>query len=167
MDVDLATRTFLELKKIAVVGVSRKGPSPANAIATRLRETDHTVWAINPSGEVVDGHPTWPSLLAIPDGPVQGVVVVTKPAEAHAVVADASAAGAEWIWFHQGFGPVSFDDETLRLARDAGLKVIAVGCPMMYCCPDGFHRCAAAVFRFFGRIPGEVDVVDDACGTTT
>lgn len=158
MDVDLATRTFLDLKHIAVVGVSRAGQSPANAIAKRLRETGHVVSAINPSGETIDGHPTWPTLVAVPGEPVQGAVVVTRPEQAHAVVADAKAAGVEWIWFHQGFGPVSYDEETLRLAHEAGLKVIAVGCPMMYCCPDGFHRCAEAVFRFFGRIPGEVDV---------
>lgn len=40
----------------------------------------------------------------------------------------------------------------------AGPEVISAGCPMMCCCPDGFHKCAKAVFRFFGRIPGDIDV---------
>ncbi len=139
MQIDQAVQAFLDLDRLAVVGVSRAGDSPANAIARRLRETEHQVFAVNPSA-------------------VQGVVVVTRPEQAREVAAQAAAAGAEWIWFHQGFGPVSFDDETLRIAHDAGLKVISAGCPMMYCCPDGFHRCARAVFRLFGRIPGEIEV---------
>ncbi|MCB9684000.1 MAG: CoA-binding protein [Alphaproteobacteria bacterium] len=155
MDIDEATKTFLALERIAVAGVSRKGASPANAIATRLREDGRQVFAINPSGEEIDGHPSWPHVGDVPGG-VQGVVVVTDPEHATAVAREAGEAGAEWIWFHQGFGPVSYDDETLRVAHDAGLKVISVGCPMMYCCPDGFHRCARAVFRFVGRIPGNI-----------
>ncbi len=157
MDTDVAAADFLKLKRIAVAGVSRTGQSPANAIATRLRETDHEVFAINPSGEAVDGHPTFANLAAVPGG-VQGVVVVTDPEHARSVARDAAAVGAEWIWFHQGLGPVSYDDETLHIAHDAGLKVISVGCPMMYCCPDGFHRCAHAVFRVFGRIPKDIPV---------
>jgi predicted CoA-binding protein len=157
MDIDAAVKSFLDLRRIAVAGVSRSGSSPANAIAERLRETDHEVFAVNPAGEPVDGHPCYPSIGAI-EGGVEGVVVVTSPDHARVIAQDAAASGAEWIWFHQGFGPVSFDDETLRVANEAGLKVISAGCPMMYCCPDGFHRCARAVFRFFGRIPAEVDV---------
>ncbi len=157
MQIDQAVQAALDLDRLAVVGVSRAGDSPANAIARRLRETEHQVFAVNPSAEAIDEHPTWPDLLAI-EGGVQGVVVVTRPEQAREVAAQAAAAGAEWIWFHQGFGPVSFDDETLRIAHDAGLKVISAGCPMMYCCPDGFHRCARAVFRLFGRIPGEIEV---------
>lgn len=153
MDTDAAVDAFLALRRIAVAGVSRRGTSPANAIAKRLRESDHEVFAINPSGEEVDGHPTFPSLSAVPGG-VEGVVVVTSPDHARELAAEAPRAGATWIWFHQGFGPVSFDAQTLRIAHDAGLKVIDVGCPMMYCCPDGFHRCARAVFRWVGRIPG-------------
>lgn len=152
MDTDAAITTFLGLERLAVAGVSRSGGSPANAIARRLRETGHQVFAINPAGGEVDGHPVFPNLAAVPGG-VQGVVVVTSPAHARTLAAEAKAAGAEWIWFHQGFGPVSFDDEALRVAHEAGLKVIDVGCPMMDCCPDVFHRCARAVFRVVGRIP--------------
>lgn len=155
MDIDTATATFLSLKRIAVAGVSRSGGSPANAIATRLRESDHEVFAINPSGEAIDGHPSYPNLAAVPGG-VEGVVVVTKPEQARAIATEAGAIGATWIWFHQGFGPVSYDDETLKAAHDAGLHVISVGCPLMYCCPDGFHKCAKAIFRFVGRIPKDI-----------
>ncbi len=156
MQTDVAAQTFLALKRIAVVGVSRAGSSPANAIAKRLRETDHEVFAVNPAAREIDGEVCYPNLGAI-DGGVEGVVVVTAPEAATDIAAQARRAGAEWIWFHQGFGPASFDDETLQVAREAGLHVISVGCPMMYCEPDKFHRCARAVFRFFGRIPGEID----------
>ncbi len=157
MEMQEAARAFLALRRIAVAGVSRKAQSPANAIARRLRETGHEVFAINPSGETIDGEPSFPSVDAVPGG-VEGVVVVTSAAHARQVAEDAAAAGAEWIWFHQGMGPVSFDDEALETARRAGLRVISVGCPMMYCAPDGFHRCAKGLFRFFGRIPKEIQL---------
>jgi predicted CoA-binding protein len=147
-----AAAAFLALKRIAVVGVSRSGQSPANGIAKRLRETGHDVFAVNPHADTIDAQPSFRSLAAI-DGGVDAVVVVTSPDIAKDVPAHARAAGALWIWFHQGFGPESFDDETLRRAREAGLHVISVGCPMMYCEPDVVHRCAKATFRFFGRIP--------------
>jgi predicted CoA-binding protein len=157
MNIDDAVQAFLSKKRIAVAGVSHAGDSPANAIAKRLRETDHEVFPLNPSGDVIDEHRCYASLRDI-DGGVEAVVVVTKPADALSIAKDAAATGAEWIWFHQGFGPVSYDDEVLQVAHDAGLKVISAGCPMMYCCPDGFHRCARAVFSFFGRIPKEVEL---------
>jgi len=155
MHMDDAVATFLGLSRIAVAGVSRSGDSPANAIAQRLRETGHEVYAINPAGVTIDGEPSYPDLAASP-AQIEGVVVVTRPEQARAIAEQAGRAGVEWIWFHQGVGPVSYDDDTLRAANDAGLHVISAGCPMMYCCPDGFHKCARAVFRFFGRIPKEL-----------
>jgi predicted CoA-binding protein len=156
MHIDQAAAAFLSSPRIAVAGVSRSGQSPANAIATRLRQTDHQVFAINPSGREIDGHPSYATLSAVPDG-VDAVVVVTPPLQARALAAEAGQIGATWIWFHQGFGPVSYDDEALRIAHDAGLKVIHVGCPMMYCAPDGLHRCARSLFRWVGRIPKNIE----------
>ena len=155
MHIDEAARTFLALDRIAVVGVSRGGTSPANAIATKLRETGHEVFAVNRSGVEVGGHPTFPAVDAI-DGGVDAVVVVTRPEHARAAAEEAGRAGARWIWFHQGFGPVSYDDEAIRTAREAGLHVIAAACPMMYADPDGFHRCALRLFRWVGRVPGDI-----------
>lgn len=163
MQTDEAVAAFLGLRRIAVAGVSRGGQSPANAIATRLRQSGHEVFAINPSGETIDGQPSYPTVDAVPGG-VQGVVVVTSPAKAKEVVRPAARAGASWIWFHQGFGPVSFDDEVLEAAHEAGLRTIAVGCPMMYCEPDGFHRCVRGLFRLFRRIPRQIEVLAESAG---
>lgn len=161
MKIEEAVQSFLALERIAVAGVSHSGTSPANAIAERLRETGHQVFPLNPKGDVIDGHRCFVTVSEVPGG-VQGVVVVTRPEDALVVAKQAAAAGAEWIWFHQGLGPVSYDDDVLVAAHDAGLKVIAAGCPMMYCSPDAFHRCARAVFRLVGRIPREVDVAGAA-----
>lgn len=157
MQMDEATRAFLALRRIAVAGVSRTAKSPANAIAKRFRDNDYEVFAINPTGETIDGQPSFATVDAV-DGGVEGVVVVTNPAHALEIVPQAARAGARWIWFHQGMGPVSYDDEVLRAAREAHLNVIAAGCPMMYLAPDGFHRCARGLFRLFGRIPKEIEV---------
>lgn len=156
--VTVAARTFLALDRIAVAGVSRRGASPANGIADKLRKTGHEVFLVNPHAETIGDHPSFPTIESIPGG-VQGVVAVTAPAASVEVAEQAAKAGAQWIWFHQGFGPVSFDDAGLAAAREAGLKVIAVGCPMMYLEPDVFHACARTVFGWTGRIPKTVDVV--------
>jgi predicted CoA-binding protein len=156
METQKAVEEFLALKRIAVAGVSRSGESPANAIAQRFRETGHEVFAVNPEASEIDGHPTFPKVDAI-EGGVEGVVVVTAKEKASAVAEQAARAGATWIWFHQGFGPVSFDENAIQTARQAGLHVISVGCPMMYCEPDKVHACAKSVFKFLGRIPKEID----------
>lgn len=130
MNIDDAVKEFLDKKRIAVAGVSHAGDSPANAIAKRLRETGHEVFAVNPAGDVIDGQATYKRLDDI-EGGVEAVVVVTRPEDAGSLAVDAARVGAEWIWFHQGFGPVSYDDAVLEAAHAAGLKVIAAGCPMM------------------------------------
>ena len=157
MQMDEAAQSFLALRRIAVAGVSRSNRSPANAIAQRFRDHDYEVFAINPSGETIDEQPTFATVDAV-DGGVEGVVVVTNPKAALELVPQAARAGARWIWFHQGMGPVSYDDAVLAAARDAGLNVIAVGCPMMYLAPDVFHGCARGLFKLFGRIPKEIEV---------
>lgn len=156
MKTEAAAKTFLALKRIAVAGASATQPSIGEAIADRLRQNDHEVFLVHPTADEIGGHACYATVDAIPHG-VEGVVVATSPRNAHTVVEQAAKAGVEWIWFHQGVGPVSFDDAAIEAARAAGIKVIAVGCPMMYCAPDVAHRCMRGAFRLFGRIPKHVD----------
>ncbi len=157
MKTEEAAREFLALGRIAVAGASASQPGVGNGIADRLRATDHEVFLVHPRAEKIGDHACYPSVDAVPGG-VEGVVVATAAGNARAVAEQAARAGATWIWFHQGTGPVSFDDEALEAARSAGLKTIAVGCPMMYCAPDIAHRCMRGLFRAVGRIPKQIEV---------
>lgn len=152
-----AASAFFALTRIAVVGAARKGDSPANGIADKLRTKGYEVFLVNPNAESIGEHRCYPRIDAIPGG-VEGVVSVTPGAASADVARDAVRAGATWIWFHQGFGPVSFDAAGLTTAREAGLNVIAVGCPMMYLDPDVFHACARTVFSWAGRIPRSIEI---------
>ncbi len=158
MRIEEAAAEFLALRRIAVAGASAgKQPGVGNGIADRLRNTGHEVFLVHPRAERIGDVECHPTVDAIPGG-VEGVVVATSAHNARVVAEQAARAGARWIWFHQGTGPVSFDDEALETARSAGLKTIAVGCPMMYCEPDIAHRCMRGLFRASGRIPRSIDV---------
>lgn len=152
-----AAREFLSLRRIAVAGASASKPTVGSAIADRLRATDHEVFLVHPEAEKIGDQVCYPAVDAIPGG-VEGVVVATSARNARVVVEQAAKADVEWIWFHQGTGPVSFDAAAIEAARRADMKVIAVGCPMMYCEPDVAHRCMRGVFRALGRIPADLDV---------
>ncbi|MEO0604110.1 MAG: CoA-binding protein [Myxococcota bacterium] len=154
-----AAEAFFAHSRVAVVGVSRGGGSPANAIADKLRDNGHTVFLVNPHVEIIGRHPCYPTVDAVPGG-VEAVVAVTPAAASADVARQAAHAGATWIWFHQGFGPVSYDPAGVEAARDAGLNVLAMGCPMMYLDPDVFHACARTVFKWTGRIPRSVELAD-------
>jgi predicted CoA-binding protein len=157
MTVEDAARAFLANDRIAVAGVSRTGDSPGNGIAERLKASGHTVFRVNPNADTIDGERCYPSVDAI-EGGVDAVVSVTEKSHAGEVADQAVRAGAEWIWYHQGFGPVSFTDDAVKQAREAGLKVIAVGCPMMYDTPDVGHACIKTCFKWVGRIPKSIEV---------
>jgi predicted CoA-binding protein len=58
------------------------------------------------------------------DLPVDVVDVFRPPEEAVAVARDAIAVGADVLWFQPG----THTEEAVRLARDAGLTVVAERC---------------------------------------
>lgn len=147
-----AVEDFLAAENLAVAGVSRDPNQPANHIFRRLRDTGHTVWAVNPSADEVEGGPCFPDLASIP-GPVEGVVIATPPASAPDVVRACAARNVGRVWMHRSFGTGSVSEEAVELCREHGIQVIVGGCPMMYCGEvDVAHRCMRWILEFRGRI---------------
>lgn len=147
-----AVEEFLAARHLAVAGVSRDPQQPANHIFRRLKDTGHTVWAVNPSADEVEGGPCYPDLAAVP-GPVEGVVIATPPAAAPEVVRACAELGIGRVWMHRSFGTGSVSDEAVALCRERGIQVIVGGCPMMYCGKvDVAHRCMRWVLEVRGRI---------------
>jgi predicted CoA-binding protein len=148
-----AAEDFLSQQRIAIAGVSRDSKQPANLIYRRLRETGHTVFAVNPNAEEVEGDRCYDSVAGIPDG-VDGVVVVTPAQASVDVVADCATAHVPRVWLHRGMGPGSTSEEAVALCKERGIRVIPSGCPCMFgATADPGHRCMRAMLRLTGKLP--------------
>lgn len=135
---------FLSLKKIAIAGYSSKNDNPANGIYKRLKDNGFEVFAINPKAAAIKDVPCYESISAAPAG-LEGVVICTPPAATEKVIEDSARAGIKVAWIHKSIGEGSYSEAAVRKAEELGLKLIPLGCPMMFVKPDIFHKC----FRFF------------------
>ena len=148
-----AAEEFLSQRRIAVAGVSRDTKQSANLIYRRLRDAGHTVFAVNPNAEEVEGDRCYASVGAIPDG-VDGVVIVTPAGASADVVADCAAVGVPRVWLHRGIGPGSTSDEAVAYCKEHGISVIPAGCPCMFGeTADPGHKCMRAMLRITGKLP--------------
>jgi hypothetical protein len=150
---EAATR-FLAARRIAVTGVSHAPQGHgSNAVYTRLRDRGWTVFAVNPNATTVEGDPCYADLGDIPGG-VEAVVIGTSPERAAATVRRCVDLGIGMVWMHQGLGAGSVDEEAARTGREAGLVVVAGGCPLMFDgCSDLGHRVMRRMLRPTGGLP--------------
>lgn len=143
---------FLAQKRIAVAGVSRHGDQPANLNYRKLRALGYEVFAVNPRTDRVEGDVCYPRLVAIP-AEMDAVLIATPPEAALDLVRECIALGIDRVWMHRSFGPGSVSDEAIALCREHDIRVIAGGCPMMFCAPvDVAHRCMKWFLRLSGGL---------------
>jgi uncharacterized protein len=114
---------YRRARTIAVVGASASRGKAAHAIPAYLQSQGYRIVPVNPRGGEILGERAYPSLREV-DLPVDVVDVFRPPGEAVAVARDAIAVGADVLWFQPG----THTEEAVRLARDAGLTVVAERC---------------------------------------
>ena len=152
-----AAEEFLAQERIAVAGVSRDPKQPANLIYRRLRDNGYEVFAVNPSAGEIEGARCYAAVTDIPGG-VDGVVIVTPPQAAPAVVADCAQAGVPRVWLHRGIGPGSSSPEAVAACRRHGIAVIPGGCPNMFgATSDPGHRVMLRALQLTGKVPRRLD----------
>lgn len=163
--IDSLAEAFLAQKRIAVAGVSRTREDAANHIYRKLRDTGYQVYPVNPNTDTFDGAPCYPDLAALPE-PVDGVVIVTRPDTAEAIVQQCIEQGVQRVWMHCSMGShpprfarnmaasvTSVSEKAAALCREHGITVIAGGCPMWYLAPVDFgHKCMRGTLRLFGGL---------------
>lgn len=143
---------FLQGRRIAVVGVSRKGDSAANVVFRKLRDSGYEVFAVNPNASEVEGVRCFPTVGSIP-GALDGIVLATHPDVSLGVVRQAAEKKVPLVWFHRSFGQGSVSAAATSEGRRLGMRCIVGGCPMMYCEPIDFpHRCMRWWLGHRGRI---------------
>jgi predicted CoA-binding protein len=150
-----AASAFLDVKRVAVTGVSRTPKSHgSNVVYRRLRERGYTVFAINPNAREVEGDQSYRDLKSVPGG-VDAVVIGTRPEIAEDTVRECAELGIKHVWMHRGPGPGSVSAAATRYGREHGITVIDGGCPLMFGPTSDFgHK----VLRFIyaGNVPKEV-----------
>ncbi len=156
MKVADAAEQFLSHKRIAVTGVSRGDGHGANAVYERLKERGYTVFAVNPNTSEVVGDIAYPDLKSIPGG-VEAVVIGTSAEHAPETMREIVDLGIPMAWMHRSFGPGSVSAEATAIGREAGVLVIAGGCPLMFGeTSDGGHRFMCKMLKMTGAVPRTV-----------
>jgi uncharacterized protein len=143
---DQAVQDFVNSKRIAVVGVSRKGNKFGNTIATELKGRGYQVSIVHPEAQEIGGERCYPNLAAL-QGKVDAVLVCVPPKAAGQVVQEAVDAGIKNIWLQQG----AQSPESITLAKKLGVTPVEGKCVLMYAEPvqsiHRFHRFIAKLIR--------------------
>ncbi len=146
LQLDLINR-FMDSRRIAVVGVSRKKDLPANYILKKLKASGYEAVAINPNADEIDGDRCYPSIKELQERP-EAVMLAGTPATSENVIEECAEAGISLVWMHRGMGPGSYSRRAEIKCLEQGIDAITNGCPMMFIKPvDPFHR----LLRWFKR----------------
>jgi hypothetical protein len=144
---DSKIQDFIQIKRLAVAGVSHSEQKFGNAIYKELKERGYEVYGVNPTLETIAGDKCYPSLDKLA-GKVDGVVICLPPQKAVGVVREAAAAGIKNIWLQQG----SQSLETSKAAREAGITPVEGKCILMYA---GEVKSIHAFHKFFAKLFGQ------------
>lgn len=141
---------FVSQTVFALVGASRTGKGFGSSLLKELLSKGRRVLPVHPEAAQVGGLPAVRRLADLAE-PVGGLIVVVPPTEAVGVVRDAIAAGIRRIWLQQG----AESDEAVRLARQAGVSVVAGHCLLMFAEPVDWwgHRLHHWVLKIGRKLP--------------
>ena len=117
-------RKILELKNIAVVGMSNTEGKPANFVPKYLIENGYNVIPVNPTTTEVLGRKTYPKVSDVP-GQVDIVDVFRRSEDVPPVVDDAiKKKGIKVIWMQSGI----YNKDAERKAKENGIDVVYNRC---------------------------------------
>ncbi len=122
-NVNAMRELLADARVIAVVGHSDRPYRTSYRIAQYLRQVGYTVYPVNPTVEQIDGNPSYPSLMDVPE-PIDIVNVFRRSEYLPEIVEDAIRVGAKAIWAQLGV----YDEAAQQRALEAGLNVVMNAC---------------------------------------
>jgi hypothetical protein len=140
---------FISQLSLAIVGVSRKANKFGNIAFKELKMKGYQLYLVHPSGEVIEGVQSYPSLKELPQK-VGGVLVSVPPAQVEKVVREAHEAGIERVWLQQG----AASQDAIQYCQQNGMSVVYGQCILLYAQPmKFFHKPHRWVMQAFGQLP--------------
>lgn len=122
-DVAGLRRVLMEMRTVAMVGLSANWHRPSYFAAKYLMEHGYRVIPVSPRYDEVLGEKCYPSLADIPV-PVDIVDCFRRAEEIPALAEQAVAIGAKLLWMQLGIQSA----EGERIATEGGLEVVANRC---------------------------------------
>jgi uncharacterized protein len=117
-------RKILELRNIAVVGMSNTEGKPANFVPKYLIENGYNIIPVNPTTSEVLGRKSYASISDVPEQ-VDIVDVFRRSEDVPIIVEDAiNKKGIKVIWMQSGI----YNEEAERRAKENGIDVVFNRC---------------------------------------
>ncbi len=114
---------ILEMKTIAVVGMSPNPDRPSYQVAMYLKSQGYTIIPVNPGQKEIGGLTCYPDLKSIPV-PVEIVDVFRSPDACIPIATSTVEIGAKALWLQEGV----INDEAIVIAENADLLAVQDKC---------------------------------------
>ena len=155
--VDDLVKSFLDQKRIAVVGVSDKRETGCNMAYKKFKENGYHVYAVNPRISAYDGDVCYADLKSIPDKP-EAVFILVNPKVTEQIVGQCVELGIKHVWMHCMMGTkpgiaasmTSASQSAVEMCKANGIEVIPGSCPNQFLKPDFGHAMMRGMWRTFG-----------------
>lgn len=144
---------FLESKRIAVVGISRKQQSYSRNLYIALKSRNYDLIPVNPAAEEIEGEKCCKSISEIHPKP-DAVMLVTKNIPADELLNECSRAGIRNLWIYNKIEDKDLENELIRQAEQARINLITGYCPIMFLSnSEFFHRLHGFGLKLTGKYP--------------
>jgi predicted CoA-binding protein len=120
---DEIKKILQEAGTIAVVGLSEDPAKTSHQVSAAMQAKGYRIIPVNPNADTILGEKAYPSLKDVP-GPIDIVNVFRRPEHTPPIAEEAAGVRAKTLWLQLGIA----NDETARIAQEAGLTVIMDRC---------------------------------------
>ena len=155
--VDDLVKSFLDQKKIAVVGTSDKRETGCNLAYKNFKQNGYQVYAVNPHISTYDGDVCYADLKSLPDKP-DAVFILANPKVTEQIVGQCVELGIKHVWMHcmmgtkpgLAAGMTSVSQSAVEMCKANGIMVIPGTCPNQFLKPDFGHSMMRGMWKLFG-----------------
>jgi len=144
---------FLKLKRLAVIGVSRNPKDFTRTLFRELKQRGYDAVPVNPDAAEVEGLPCYARVEDV-SPPVEGALLLTKPAVTERVLEECARAGIHRVWLYRAAGAGAVSRKALSFCESNGLHAVGGECPFMFLPGAAWpHRFHGFCRKLVGRYP--------------
>jgi len=145
--------SFLNHKRLAVVGVSRNAKDFSRSLFRELQSRGYDLVPVNPNAEEIEGIPAVASVKDASPA-VEGALLMTESHVSGGVVRECYDAGIQDIWLYRAAGTGAVSRSALDFCDEKQMNVVNGECPFMFLPQNGFpHNFHGFCRKMLGRLP--------------